>query len=167
MMMNSQKTLVCKNDLKNGIQQSFETYGRIHSDLFNQSKLFPGGHEIRIKFHRHASDYSLFSKVNTERFDVPIQKAILMVRHCQINSHILESHNKALLSRNYKFPLTRVVMKFYTLGSGLNDLSEQNLVTGPLPTKVIVGLVRSDAFNGRFDKNPLNFQDFHLQNIML
>ena len=152
---------------KTGYSKLFETQGRIHADIFNQSKLFPGGHEIRIKFHRHASDYSLFSKSSESRYNISNQKAVLMVRHCQISSHILESHNKALQTRNLKFPLNRVLMKFYTHGSGLNDLSEQNLVTGPLPTKVIIGLVRSDAFNGQLDKNPLNFQHFNLQNIVL
>ena len=153
--------------LKTCYSKIFETHGRIHSELFNQSKLFPGGHEIRIKLHRQDPSFSLFCKDRTAKYVIQTQKAILQVRHCQISSHILESHNKALQSRNYKFPLTRVAMKFHTYGSGRNDLSEQNLVSGPLPTKVIVGLVRSDAFNGLSTKNPLNFEHFELQSIVL
>ena len=58
-------------------------------------------------------------------------------------------------------------MKFFTCGSGRNDLSEPNLVSGVLPKRVVLGLVRSDAFNGAQGKNPLNFQHFNAQSIVL
>ena len=145
----------------------FETWGRIHSELFTQGKLFPGGNEIRIKFHRNEPSFSLMSKSDSTSYMISAQEVVLKVRHCEVAAHIRESHAKALLTRKMKYPVTRVEMKFYSHGSGRNDLSENNLCSGTLPSRVIVGLVRSDAFNGAQTRNPFNFQHFNVQSIVL
>ena len=147
--------------------QTFENWGRIHSELFNQSKLLPGGNELRVKLQRNDPSFSLMCKTNDNDFIISTDTAILMVRHCQISPHIIESHTKALQTRNLKFPINKVEVKFFTKGSGRSDLSEPNLVTGVLPIRVIIGLVRSDAFNGDKTKNPFNFQHFNASSIIL
>jgi hypothetical protein len=146
---------------------AFETWGRVHSDLLCQNKFFPGGHEIRIKFQRNDASFSLLSKSASQSCLISTDTAILMVRHCKIAPHILESHTKALQTKNIKYPIRKIAMQFFTRGSGRNDLSEPNLVSGLLPTRVVIGLVRSDAFNGSPNKNPFNFQHFNVQNVVL
>ena len=145
----------------------FETCGKIHTDIFTQNKMLPGGNELRIKFHRNDPSFCLMSKLGTENYQIVTDEMVLKIKHCEIAPHIRESHAKALLSRRMKYPMTKVEMKFFTRGSGRNDLSEPNLVNGTLPSRVIVGLVRSDAFNGNLTKNPFNFQHFNVQNIIL
>ena len=152
--------------LRTQYSHSFETMGRIHSELFLQPKLIPGNVEIRIKLHRADAGFCLMSKTNTD-YDIIIEDIQLKVRHCEIASHIREAHQKALLTRKIRYPINQIQMKFFTNGSGRVDLSEPNLVTGVLPSRVVVGLVRSDAFNGSITKNPFNFQNFALENIIL
>lgn len=145
----------------------FETFGRIHSEMFIQPKLLPGGNEVRIKFHRASSDFSLVAKTTGEKYKVSIDSAILMVRHCDIAAHVQESHMKALQTRNMKFPVKRVEMKFFTKAAGRGDLSEPNLVSGVLPRRIIFGLLDSQAFNGSLSKNPFNFQNFDVSTVVL
>lgn len=145
----------------------FETWGRVHSELFSQSKMLPGSNELRIKFHRNDANFSLISKTDDTSYMVSLEEAVLKVKHCQISAHVRESHAKALQIRNMKYPLCKVEMKFFTRGSGRSDLTEPNLVSGVLPKRVVVGLVRSDAFNGAQNKNPFNFQHFNVNSIVL
>lgn len=153
-----------------GTQNSkpFETFGRIHSELFAQSKLIPGGLvELRLRFHRADPEFCLFAKTSTVKYSVVIDSAILMVRHCEIAPHVRESHQKLLQTMPLKYPVKRIECKYFTRAVGRSDLSEQNLVTGILPRRVIVGFVESEAFNSKLTKNPLNFQHFNVSTIIL
>ena len=47
------------------------------------------------------------------------------------------------------------------------DVSHEKLFSGQLPTRVVVGLVKNDAFNGHVGRNPFNFQHFNLSEISL
>ena len=145
----------------------FETWGKIHTDIFAQNKMLPGRNEFRIKFHRNDPSFCLMAVDANENYQITTDEMVLKMKHCEIAPHIRESHAKALISRRIKYPMTKVEMKFFTRGSGRNDLSEPNLVNGTLPKRIIIGLVRSDAFNGNLTKNPFNFNHFNVQNIVL
>lgn len=156
-----------KRLLSTQFSKPFETFGRIHSELFVQPKLIPGGTELRIKLHRNEPDFCLFAKTDTQKYVVSIDSSFLLIRHCEISPHVRESHLKMLQTHNMKFPVRRIEMKFFSRAGGRNDLSEQNLVSGLLPRRVIVGLVESDAFNSKLTKNPMNFQNFQLSSLIL
>ena len=77
------------------------------------------------------------------------------MKHFEVLPHIREAHVLALEDNNtFKYPLKHVQMKYFTKGSNRNDLSEQNIVNGVLPKKVIFGIVRSENFNGTIQKIP-------------
>ena len=43
----------------------------------------------------------------------------------------------------------------------------EKLVSGQLPTRLVVGIVDNAAFNGRRDRNPFNFHHYNLTEIAL
>jgi len=45
------------------------------------------------------------------------------------------------------------------------DVNHEKLFSGQIPTRIVVGLVRNDAFNGQTTLNPFNFQHFNLSEI--
>ena len=144
----------------------FSSFGKIHSELFQQKKLIPGDNEIRLKLHRSDIAFCLHAK-NDTRYKVKIDKAILCVKQHEIPAHIREAHAKVLEKQTMKFPVKHVEMKFFTKGKGRSDLSEQNLVSGVLPRKCYIGLVSSESFNGKITKNPFNFKHFGCSEIAL
>ena len=147
--------------------KTFCSFGRIHSELFQQQKYLPGTNELRIKFHRADTSFALFAKTDT-RYTINIDKAVLYIKQHEIAAHIREAHLKTLMNDNtLKYPIKRVDMKFFTKGSARSDLSEQNLASGTLPRRVFIGLVESDSFNGKITKNPYNFKTFKLNEIVL
>ena len=103
--------------------RSFETIGRIHSELFLQNRMIPGGNEIRIRFTRHDPSFSLHSKsTDNSTYIINTDVAMLMVRQCDIAPHIVENHLKTLQRHTLKFPIKKIRMKFFTRVSGRNDL---------------------------------------------
>jgi len=64
-----------------------------------------------------------------------------------------------------KYPINRVVCKTLTIPSAVMDVNHEKLFSGQIPTRIVIGLVRNDAFNGSTTRNPFNFQNFKLTEI--
>ena len=60
-----------------------------------------------------------------------------------------------------------VVCKSFTIPQNYRDVSHEKLFSGQLPTRVVIGLVNNQAFNGHSDINPFNFQHFNERNWTL
>jgi hypothetical protein len=63
------------------------------------------------------------------------------------------------------YPMRRVEVKSYGLPGGTVQNVNETLLTGRLPDRIIVGLVKSEDFHGKLESTPLNFSDYGLQNI--
>jgi hypothetical protein len=147
--------------------KTVEVLGRIHSELFEQDKLLLNKVPMQVKFHRNDNNFLLMAKNENANYKVLIEKAILYVNVKRISSHVRVSHEERLLKSNAKYPMRRVEMKLFTRGANRADLSEPNLVNGELPNKVVIGLVKTDGFNGSLHLNPFNFENFNVSQIAL
>lgn len=152
---------------KSRYSRSFETFGKLHTDLSNQERFLIPGCELRIILHRASPKFCLMSHINNQNYTIQIDKAILYVRRIKISDSVREAHQLAILKNNAKYPIKKVDIKFFTRGANRSDISEPNLSTGILPRKVIIGLVRTDAFSGSLHRNPFNFQHFNVSSIAL
>jgi len=66
-----------------------------------------------------------------------------------------------------KYPIRRVVCKSFAIPQHYLDVSHDKLFSGQLPTRLVIGLVTNQAFNGHAESNPFNFQHFNLNEIAL
>ena len=90
-----------------------------------------------------------------------------MMRHCTIAPHVTLAHTTALHAKNIKYPVRHVEMKFFTKGAGYGDITESNLVNGQIPRRIVIGLVETEAFNGKITSNPFNFKHFNADKVVL
>ena len=152
----------------------FQLIGKIHCDIFNQTKLIPGKHELKLKFFRSNPDFCIRRVTENDEenvtYTINIDSMNLLIRKCEISSYLREAHEKQLVStRNetYKFPYSETRMRQYLFNSSQLMLSEPNLVTGVLPSRLIFGLVEAEALNGSYEKNPFNFDNFNVTSVVL
>ena len=136
--------------------------GRIHADIFFQERYMLNEVNTKIKLIRSKD---VFSLMGTAGHTVKIVSAVLLVRKVKLSPSIFLAHAKALERTNAKYPIRRVVCKTFTVPAGFLDVSHEKLFSGQLPTRMVVGLVRNDAFNGALARNPFNFQHFGLNEI--
>lgn len=136
--------------------------GSIHSDLFFQDKYLPCDVGMKIRLVRNKDSFCLMSSADNAAFKVKIHDCKLFVRKVKLSPSVFLAHAKALEVGNAKYPIRRVVCKTFTIPRGNLDFSQENLFTGQLPTRLVLGCVDNDAFNGSYEKNPYNFKHFNL-----
>jgi len=93
---------------------------------------------------------------------VKIVSAIMFVRKVKLSPAVFLAHAKALENATAKYPINRVVCKTLTIPANFMDVNHEKLFSGQIPTLIVIGLVRNDAFNGTTTRNPFNFQNFNL-----
>jgi hypothetical protein len=64
-----------------------------------------------------------------------------------------------------KYPIKRVVCKTFTIPAGFLNVSHEKLFSGQLPSRLVIGIVDNEAFNGTFGRNPFNFNNYKLSEI--
>ena len=154
--------------------KKMQLIGKIHCDLFNQSKYIPGKHQFRIRFYRHNPEFCLRrateGDTDNTKYSIKLDTMNLMIKKCEVGSHVREAHEKRLLAmknERLRFPYQNVKMKFFMHSNTSTHLSEPNLCNGVLPSKVVIALVDTAAFNGDYSKNPLNFKNFGVSSVVL
>ena len=137
--------------------RSVDMIGRIHADRYILNKV-----NVKIKFIRNQDTFSLIEEHENR---IIIESAILYVRKVKLSSAIFLAHAKALEDANAKYPVRRVVCRSITVGNGLHDVSYEKLFSEQLPNRIIVGLVRNDAFSASKSHNPFNFEHYNVSEI--
>ena len=138
--------------------------GGIHSDLFYQDKYLLSDVSMRIRLIRNKDAFCLMGSADAT-YKLKILDCKLYVRKVKISPSVFLAHNKALESGNAEYPIRRVVCITYTIPTGNLDHTQENLFTGQLPTRLVIGCVDNDSFNGRYAKNPYNFKNYDLRQL--
>lgn len=144
--------------------KSVDMMGRLHCDIFSQSKYILNEVDIRITLSRNRPEICLMAAANTEAV-VQIENATLFVRKATINPSILLAHARTLNQCTAKYPYKRVEIHSVTLSQGTRQQNLENLFLGKVPSRLIIGMVTNSAFSGDISKNPFNFQHFNLNNL--
>lgn len=152
--------LARRDRIKEG--RTVELVGRPHVDIFQQDKYLLNGVDISLKFTRANKAFTLMSD-NADHYRIIITDAALYIRKVRINPAISLEHNKTLQQGiTAKYPLRRGVVNTFTIPQGNLSYNKENLFTGQLPRRLILGFVNNTAYNGRGQSNPFNFANMRL-----
>lgn len=149
---------------KNGAK--VEVMGKIHADMFNQSKLLLNNVDLKVVLNLEKPDFYMMCKAE-DHSTIKILEATMYMNHITVNPNILVAHHRMLTKQNAIYPYKRVEVKSYTLFSGNHSLNLDNVVMGQLPNLLIFAMVSSKAYNGTRTKNPFMFQHFNIQRFNL
>ena len=140
--------------------------GTIHSDLFFQDKYLLNNSNLRVRLVRSKDSFCLMGAEDAT-FKVKIHECKLIVRKIRLSPSVFLAHAKALEMRNAKYPIRRGICKTFTVPRGNLDANQENLFSGQLPTRIVIGCVDNNSFNGAFHKNPFNFKHLNLTQLKL
>lgn len=113
--------------------RSFELFGQLHCDIFNQNKYMLNGVEIAIRLVKEKPQFCLMSPVDGATFE--ITEANLFVRKVRINPSILVALARTLSVCPSRYPITRVEIKTVTIPAGIQSKTVDNLFIGQLPKR--------------------------------
>ncbi|GFS82312.1 uncharacterized protein F54H12.2 [Nephila pilipes] len=95
-------------------------------------------------------------------YRIILKSASLFIRKINVAASVVLAQEKALERGLIKMPIKRVEVRSFALSSGLQSSTIANAFNGQLPTRLILGFVSNDAYNGSFSKNPFNFRHYNL-----
>ena len=133
-----------------------------HSDIFFQKRFLLNGVDLKIKLVRN-SDKLIIMGAENSTYKLKITQASFFVRKVKVNNGIQLQHiemlDKKMIPASY--PIRKVDMKTFNIATG-SFSSQQEIFQGILPKRIVIGLVKSAAFEGAYNKNPYNFSHENL-----
>ena len=171
-MDNANPAPVTNEKVNEGLKQRFEftkesnrvaVRGRIHVDVFSQSRLMVNNVDCRLKFHLNKNEYCLMSDETDAGYKIVIEDVSLRLRHVKLADRVY----KEIVTKTVFYPITRVKVKEYIIPRGGKSFNVANFVSGVLPQKIIMGMVTNNAANGAYNLNPFNFKHFNISQVSL
>ena len=164
-------TAILRRYLRGRASKNMYTIARIHSEIFEQTKLLPPNTILDVDFDRHDSDFLLLTKHNDRNYILKMESCELLTRLVDMDEEITAEIDLVSISgRSMLYPVRRVKMMYYSCGANVVDLSNFNLLTTEgnlLPHRIIVVMVREDAVHGNYNRDPFNYQHFNLAEFSL
>lgn len=148
--------------------------GRLHCDLFHQGKYLLSHLDLRLKLARSKNAFVLccgetgdVGARHREAYKLQLLDASLFVRKLIVSPVVALAHEKTLEKANAKYPLTHSTLRVFTAPTGALFWQEDHLFMDKLPNKVILGFVKSAAYNGSYEWNPFDFEHVNLNFLRL
>ena len=139
--------------------------GKLHADLFQQSKPLITGVEVQIRMIRSKAAFAFCA---TTAADLPlavIGNPKLRLRRFVPNPAFMNSVARNLLTKTVKYHINRTAMRSMTFDVGTQHCTWANVVIGQLPKMAIMGIVSNAGFSGVHDRSPFNFKGYDLSHI--
>jgi len=140
----------------------------LYIDFFDTHRYLIPGTVMKIKLIKNEDKLCLLSAAaEANTYKIKINKLCLSFRKLTVHDEIVERHNQMLLKEPAKYPIAQSKIRTYTIHQGISATTIANVFNGKLPRTAIIGMVRSDAFNGTINRNPFKFQPFGLNYLSL
>lgn len=144
-----------------------EMVGRPFIDICAASQYLLPGVDIRINFDRSSPEFSLITN-SAEPFIVDIVDAKLYVEKVNLLPSLALDHIKMLeTGKQMQMALRKVEVRSFTIPPGTSQVSNESILTGLIPYRVIVAILPSSAYVGSYKTNPFVFGNHSLTYINL
>jgi len=144
----------------------FSVTGKIYSDLYNIPKFLLSNIEMNIKFWKNNPSFSLVSsRTDSPSYRIKIHEAKVMVCYVHPSPSLLLAQAKLLKDHDVVYNYDSSIIKTVSLSTGDRSHVVNNCFSGDIPTVLIVGLVKTEAYMGNYNENPFVFLPFNLSFI--
>jgi hypothetical protein len=147
--------------------------GRPHIDVFHQPKLLPPNVDLSVKLIPATDPFVLIYQKKTgenainPEYRLTIVEVTLIVRMKKLADSLELAHREMVIERNFRLPYTRIQSKTLAITTGIRTYSFENLFSGTLPDRVIIGLVEESAFAGNYHLNPFWYRNYNVTRMDL
>ena len=146
--------------------KEFQLKGPVFLDFFRQPRYLISQINMRLKFVRAKPEFALMA-FGTDKYKINITSAVLYVRKCLMNPRVINEHNMGLKKENAKYILNHCEHSTHTIATGTQSHIRDRLFPVQMPKALYIAMVDNEAYNGDYQKNPFNFQDFGLSKLAL
>jgi len=148
------------------LSNEFDMIERIHADIFFQERYMLNEVGIKVRLVRSKDAFCLLCDTPSDA-KVEITHASLFVRKTKISPSVFLAHVQALQNSTAKYQIKRTICKALAIPQNFRDARFEKVISGQLPTRLVVGLVSNSEYNGSKCHNPFNFQHYNLSEIAI
>ena len=94
---------------------------------------------------------------NDKKYHCKIIEAKISVCYCSLNNSAYLAQEAALSISSAKYPLTKTIVKNYSLAANEREKVYEDVFSGKIPSKMVIGFVSDTAYAGSLKDNPFNF----------
>lgn len=137
----------------------FELIGKLNVSLFNQPRLLLPGNDLRLALHQSPNAFSLICKgANKIEAALSILELKLIVPKHTLLPSIHLSHLKIWEKHPLIYPSIEGQIKSYSLPTGTQMHTNESLISGLLPYRLLLAIAPTTSVHGSYDSNPFDFQ---------
>ena len=142
-----------------------EFMGPLMSDICNQDKLILPGVDVDIKLWPTRDEFRLITHPEGLRCKLMVEDIYYNICKVKVSPEIMIGHNAALEISDAMYPFQRTDIRTYNLSGNLYGTTIEDIWQGEVPTRLVVGMVKSQSYSGDFTTNPYLFDHFDISSI--
>ena len=135
------------------------------SDICNQDKLILPGVDVDIKLWPTRDEFRLITHPEGLRCKLMVEDIYYDICKVKVSPEIMIGHNAALEISDAMYPFQRTDIRTYNLSGNLYGTTIEDIWQGEVPTRLVVGMVKSQSYSGDFTTNPYLFDHFDISSI--
>jgi len=134
--------------------------------LFNTqlNRLLPNQTDISVTFNRSPTSLCLLAP--NGNYKIKILDAKLHVNRVKMFESALQGLENILQDTGFLYPGTNPIVRTKTISQGDQNV-DWSPITGKLPQRIYLFMVRQGAYNGKISKNPYNFSAFGISRLQV
>jgi len=135
----------------------------LSSDVMGINAAILNGVNIGIKLYPNKEAFRLMSFPPGVEGECEIRNITLQVTKVKMTPQVILAHNQLLAEVNdATYPFIRTEVRSFSVPAGMRTATIENPYQSNIPARLLIGMVKSDAKAGHFQKNPLLFQHFNI-----
>ena len=143
--------------------QLVELMAPLDFPLAQQERYLPSNIEVKVSLQRHKDPFILLTPEDNPTYKIKIMDIRWLVRQVQITPALEMTMHSAMQKHLAKYPVRRVQVRTLYIAPNTTRAPTNSLWTGQLPRRVIIGMVKENAYSGHYALSPFNFQNFDLR----
>ena len=142
-----------------------EFYGPLMADFCQQDRLILNGVDIDIKLTPTSNSFRLMVYPDGIGARIELEEVKFMVCRVTVANETFLGIEKNLQTYPVVYPFARSDVRIFNMAAGLYSNTWESLYQGEVPSKLIVGIVNTEAYEGSYKLNPYRFQPFDIDTL--
>ena len=139
---------------RTGLEVALE--GPLHLDIVQQDRPLLNGVSITLKMYPNDKKFLIMSG-DAHEYKVEITSASFKVCYVKVSDSVVIAQNEVLKLSPAMYPFWKSNIKTFSLPKGISTYTSDDIFHGKVPSKVVLGFVRTEAYSGSYTHNPFNF----------
>ena len=147
------------------LSKEFDMIGVPLCDIFSLDRYLLNGVAVKIVMSQTKNSFRLM-RTGTENYKVLLTDMVLKVCKVLPSPGIITAHSQMLATKTAIYPFMRADIKTFAIAQGSYSVHLDDVYQGQVPSRLVCGFVKSEAFSGSYTLNPFNFQNVEIESII-